>query len=103
MRTSDTIPKETDWTFLTKIMENNDFTSSTPWEVIRFVYEATWTKYQQKFMQEKLYNHKLESKIVEKNKEIDRLQLKQAELEQVIEDAGIEIQSNSNETTKADS
>lgn len=85
------IAKGVDWTFLTKIMENNDFTKSTPWEVIQFVYQATWLKYRMLAMEHKAYADKLEQKVIAKNGELDQLMQRISLLESAMDEAGVPI------------
>lgn len=72
---------QSDRTFLNKIMEVNDFTDKNAWEVIQFVYDATYMKYAQKFFQEKLMREAVEKRIINKNSEIDFLNGKLSKLD----------------------
>lgn len=88
---------QTDRTFLNKILEVNDFTKMNMMEVINFIYDATYLKYRQKFLQEKLHREEMEKRIVGKNAEIDRLTKQLSTMEEALEAAGIDLPKESKE------
>lgn len=93
---------EVDRTLLNKIMELNDFTKSNSWEVIQFVYDATYMRYSQKFFQEKMMREAVEKRIISKNTEIDRLNGRVAQLEEALAEAGAPIPEASETAPESD-
>jgi|GEM_PF-4376977 len=60
--------------FFDEILSRNDFTKFTDaYAAMRFVYEATWTKYRMKFFEEKVRADRANSIIIAKNIEMEKL------------------------------
>lgn len=80
---------------LNKLLENNDLTKLNMFEVINFIYDATYIHYSTKFFEEKTMRETVEKRIVDKNIEIDRLTERTATLETLLEQSGIDIPKES--------
>lgn len=69
-------------------------------QVVQKVYEGTYMRYHLKFFEEKMMREKLEARIIDKNKEIDRLHAKIKELEDGEE--GTPVSEDSEAETQGD-
>jgi len=61
-------------------------------EIVQHVYRSTYLRYSMKFYEEKAMREKVEGRMLEKNKQIEDLQLELAQLKEKYGETGIPLQ-----------